>query len=188
MVPATIEVAGAEWPLEVVRHGRARRYVLRMTDAGALRLTVPRRASLDAGLRFVRTQGEWIARERLRREQRQALRQAAGHDEAAARLRAKDELPSRCLELAAQHGERVDRVVVRNQRSRWGSCSTRRTISLNWRLVLMPPDVRDYVILHELMHLRHPNHSRAFWREVATVCPTWREAERWLRNNGQKLL
>jgi predicted metal-dependent hydrolase len=188
VVPTSIEVAGRQWPLQVVRHVKARRYVLRMTDAGVLRLTVPKRASLEAGLRFVRTQGDWVTREHLRRQERVAERKERGYDETEVRARAADELPARCLELAAQHGEQVASVVVRNQRSRWGSCSTKRTISLNWRLMLMPPEVRDYVMLHELMHLRHPNHSRAFWREVAIVCPTWREAERWLKKHGQKLL
>ena len=70
---------------------------------------------------------------------------------------------------------------VRNQRSRWGACSSRRVITLNWRLIQMPATVRDYVIFHELMHIRHPNHSRRFWREVEGVCAWWREAERWLR-------
>lgn len=158
-----------------------------MTDAGVLRLTVPRRASVEAGLRFVRTQGEWIARERLNREVKPRLDPAE-----VARLRAlaAETLPARCLELAARHGEahRVRRVSVRNQRSRWGSCSTRGTIALNWRLIQMPPEVADYVILHELMHLRQPNHSRAFWREVASVCDHWREAERWLRHHGRSLL
>lgn len=108
--------------------------------------------------------------------------------EARLRALAATELPLRCLELAVQLGETVARVSVRSQRSRWGSCSTRRTIALNWRLILMPPFVSDYVILHELMHLRQPNHSRAFWREVAGVCAEWREAERWLRTYGKDLL
>lgn len=101
---------------------------------------------------------------------------------------AAEELPPRCLALAAQHGHTVTRVSIRNQRSRWGSCSSRGTIALNWRLVLMPVFVSDYIILHELMHLRQPNHSRAFWREVATVCPDWREAERWIKTHGRDLL
>ena len=79
-------------------------------------------------------------------------------------------------------------VSVRNQRSRWGSCSTRGTIALNWRLIQMPPDVSDYVILHELAHRRQPNHSTRFWREVEALCPWWREAERWLRKHGKELL
>ncbi|MCP5524918.1 MAG: M48 family metallopeptidase [Verrucomicrobiales bacterium] len=97
------------------------------------------------------------------------------------------ELPPLTLAFAADHGLEVKRVTVRNQRSRWGSCSRRGTISLNWRLVLMPEAARDYVILHELMHLRQPNHSAKFWREVAVVCPGYREAERWIRQHRARL-
>jgi len=195
-VPATIDVDGRAWPLTVVRHHKARRYVLRMTDAGGLRLTVPRRASVEAGLRFVRTQGVWITREHTRR-QTHATTKAAGAavmfrgvetPMATVRAIAADELPPRCLELAALHGQTVRRVSIRNQRSRWGSCSSTGTIALNWRLVLMPAFVSDYIMLHELMHMRQPNHSRAFWREVAIVCPDWREAERWLKTHGRELL
>jgi predicted metal-dependent hydrolase len=75
----------------------------------------------------------------------------------------------------------VRRVAIRDQRSRWGSCSPRRDISLNWRLVMMPAEVRDYVLLHELAHLRVPNHSRRFWRLLDEICPSWRAARRWLR-------
>ena len=98
------------------------------------------------------------------------------------------ELPARCMDLARQHGLAVTRVTIRNQRSRWGSCSSRGAIALNWRLVQMPAAVSDYVILHELMHLKQPNHSRRFWREVASVCEGWREAEQWLRAHGRELL
>jgi predicted metal-dependent hydrolase len=98
------------------------------------------------------------------------------------------ELPERCRELAKTAGLTVSRVSVRDQRSRWGACSARRVITLNWRLVQMPRSVRDYVIFHELMHIRHPNHSRRFWGEVAGVCTWWKEAERWLRSHGRELL
>jgi len=98
------------------------------------------------------------------------------------------ELPRRCQELAAKHGLAISRVIIRNQRTRWGSCSTRGGISLNWRLVQMPPGVSDYVILHELMHLKQPNHSRKFWREVAAVCDHWSESEHWLKRFGRALL
>ena len=98
------------------------------------------------------------------------------------------ELPARCLALAAQCRLSVSRVSVRNQRSRWGACSSRGVITLNWRLLLMPPSVSDYVIFHELMHLKQPNHSRRFWREVDASCAWWREAERWLRKHGRELL
>jgi predicted metal-dependent hydrolase len=92
------------------------------------------------------------------------------------------ELPGRVGALAAEHGLTVRRVTVRNQRSRWGSCSRRGTVSLNWRLVQVPERVRDYVIVHELMHLWHMNHSPAFWATVAAACPDYLEARAWLRS------
>jgi len=98
--------------------------------------------------------------------------------------RARVELPARTWELAAVTGMEVKQVTVRNQRSRWGSCSANGTISLNWRLVQTPDFVRDYIILHELMHLREMNHSARFWTHVEEACPAWRDAERWLKRNG----
>jgi predicted metal-dependent hydrolase len=94
------------------------------------------------------------------------------------------ELPPRVFELAAAHQSCVQRVTVRNQRSRWGSCSRRGTISLNWKLIQAPPNVRDYIILHELMHLRQMNHSARFWQEVERICPDYKTAERWLKQNS----
>lgn len=101
--------------------------------------------------------------------------------------RAKIELPARAWELAAETGADVKHVTVRNQRARWGSCSAGGTISLNWRLVQTPDSVRDYIIYHELMHLREMNHSARFWAQVEGVCPGWRDAEKWLKRNGSLL-
>ncbi len=101
--------------------------------------------------------------------------------------RAKIELPARLWELAAATGVDLKHVAVRNQRTRWGSCSAGGTISLNWRLVQTPETVRDYILYHELMHLREMNHSARFWARVEAVCPDWREAERWLKRNGSLL-
>lgn len=98
--------------------------------------------------------------------------------------RARIELPARTWELAALTGMDVKQVTVRNQRSRWGSCSAGGTISLNWRLVQTPDFVRDYIIYHELMHLREMNHSARFWARVEEVCPGWRDAEKWIKRNG----
>lgn len=98
--------------------------------------------------------------------------------------RARIELPARTWELAARTGTGITRVIIRDQRSRWGSCSTGGTISLNWRLVQAPAEVRDYIIYHELMHRREMNHSARFWSRVEMVCPGWRAAERWCRTHG----
>jgi predicted metal-dependent hydrolase len=97
------------------------------------------------------------------------------------------ELPERALQIAAQHSSPVRRVSIRSQRSRWGSCSRRGTISLNWRLVQTSTSVRDYVIVHELMHLREMNHSSRFWKLVADAYPGYRDCEAWLRQHGHAL-
>jgi predicted metal-dependent hydrolase len=113
------------------------------------------------------------------------LRQAAS---AILRDVAHEELPPRLHALASAHGHVVTAVSIRNQRTRWGSCTSTGRISLNWRLVQMPPAVRDYVLLHELMHLRVRNHSPRFWQQVARVCPQVNDARRWLREQGRELL
>lgn len=97
------------------------------------------------------------------------------------------ELSARVLEYAAIHKSLVRRITVRNQKSRWGSCSRRGTISLNWRLIQTPPFVRDYIILHELMHLRQMNHAARFWREVEGVCPDYQISEDWLKQHSALL-
>ena len=100
---------------------------------------------------------------------------------------ASEELPPRVMELAALHGVNVFRVTVRNQKSRWGSCSRRGTISLNWRLIQTPDFVRDYIILHELAHRRQMNHSEKFWQEVERLFPDYLQAERWLKQHSNLL-
>ncbi len=95
-------------------------------------------------------------------------------------------LPRRLLDLAAPLGLQVAGVTVRDQRSRWGSCSPSGRISLNWRLIQVPPSVRDYVLLHELAHLHHPDHSRRYWKELERICPWHREARAWLRASARR--
>lgn len=104
------------------------------------------------------------------------------------RALAQRDLPARLAQLATEHGLTVSRVSIRNQQARWGSCSSTGAINLNWRLVQVPPEVCDYVLVHELMHLREPNHSRRFWAHVARACPWHLEARRWLNREGRALI
>ena len=103
------------------------------------------------------------------------------------RDRARRQLPSQLRALAARHGLTVSRVTIRDQRTRWGSCGPDGHICLNWRLVLMPGFVTEYVLIHELMHLRRMDHSPAYWRLVAAACPDYRTAREWLRHHGRQL-
>ena len=170
-------------PVYFVRHRRARRYLLRVEHDGRVRVTIPRGGSRREADAFVERHTDWVARQRAR-----LTPSAFGGDERRElRERARRELPARLREIAAEQRMVVAGVSIRNQRTRWGSCGRDGQISLNWRLVLMPPAVRDYVLIHELMHLRRLDHSPAFWRLVAAACPGYREARQWLRVNGPAL-
>ena len=173
--------------VEFVRHPRARRYVIRVRGDGTVRVTIPRGGSKREAQDFAGRQQGWIEkeRERLARENASAPETTLPDVARELRARATRELPPRLLELAAVHGLRVSRVSVRNQRWRWGSCSRSGHICLNWRLVDMPPDIRDYVMIHELMHLKRMDHSPKFWKLVAAACPGYQAARTWLREHGR---
>jgi len=210
--------------LKLVRDRRARRYVLRVTDAADVVVTMPRWGSVAEARAFAGQHLAWIAAERLRRATEAGSRSwsqgseiwvrgqrcvivregawvSAGGIRALApegadvksalrhamREQARVELPARLLHLAGVAGLTVSRVTVRDQRSRWGSCSTRGSIAINWRLLLMPPEARDYVLWHELMHLKRADHSRAFWALVEDVCPDYRAARAWILKHGKAL-
>ena len=170
-------------PLYFVRHRRARRYLLRVEIDGRVRVTIPRGGSRREADAFARRHADWVAR------QRAALSRGrfSADDRARLKAQARAELPGRLQELAAIHGLRVTQVSIRNQRTRWGSCGRDGHICLNWRLVAMPDWVRDYVMIHELMHLVRLDHSPAYWRLVAAACPRFREARQWLRIHGPDL-
>jgi len=175
-----------EYPPPVfVRHPRARRYVVSVRVDGVVRVTLPRWGSLREARAFANEQQPWIERQRRRLEEARAATAVpdavSEAQEREARARARRELPPRLLDLAAELGLSVARVSVRNQKWRWGSCSRSGHICLNWRLVDMPDWVRDYVMVHELMHLRRMDHSRRFWTLVAAACPEYERARAWLR-------
>lgn len=78
-------------------------------------------------------------------------------------------------------------ITIRDQKTRWGSCSGRGTLSFNWRLILAPPEILDYVVVHELCHLTHMNHSKEFWELVESVIPDYKAKRKWLKENGHTL-
>jgi hypothetical protein len=78
-------------------------------------------------------------------------------------------------------------IAIRDARTRWGSCSRDGTLSFGWRLIVAPEEVMDYVVVHELCHVLVPDHSRRFWRAMASARPGWREHAAWLRDHGQEV-
>lgn len=181
----TLPLLAADHRTILVRHRKARRYIIRVLDDGTVRVTLPWRGSTREALAFVDTSAEWIARQPAFAASRR--RRDGETQTPELRERARRELPAALMGLARAHGIPVTRVSIRNQRSRWGACSARGAITLNWRLILVPDFVREYVMIHELMHCRELNHSTRFWGHVRAACPRYREARQWLLTEGQRL-
>lgn len=96
-------------------------------------------------------------------------------------------IPGRVAHFAPLVGVTYGRITIRNQRTRWGSCSSKGNLNFNWRLIFAPEEVVDYIVVHELAHRKEMNHSRAFYNVVASVLPDYKVQEKWLKENGEKL-
>lgn len=103
------------------------------------------------------------------------------------KARARDELSTTASLWAGRIGVRYTALSIRDQKTRWGSCSSRGTLPFNWRLVMAPVAIQEYVVIHELAHLKQPNHSPAFWQLVAQHFPEYKKARAWLRTNAALL-
>jgi predicted metal-dependent hydrolase len=173
--------------VEVRRSRRVRRWSLQVPWGLPAVITVPAWLPDDEIQRVIEGHREWIARERAKQRPRLRL-DPHSVSEADARRAVRELVTMLVEDEASELDVCVERIEIRDQRTRWGSCSTRGTLSFNWRLVLAPFDVLDYVVVHELCHLREPNHSRRFWRLVESRRPNWRSQRDWLHEHGPELL
>ena len=163
---------------------RARGIGIRVHPDGSTSVSMPSWVRYDAGIRVLEARREWIlaAQEKFAKKNTGLDAGASNVDVEKMRLQARAELPPRLLELARLHGFKVNGVRVKHNHSNWGSCSVRGNINLNINLVRLPAELRDYVLLHELCHLRHMNHGREFHALLESVCPGHKELRRELKN------
>jgi predicted metal-dependent hydrolase len=173
--------------VEVRRSPRARRWRLEVPWGERARLTVPQRTSRSEVERLLAEKRSWIEEQRRRQVPRLGLERLAV-SESEARIATRELVTVLAEEEAERVGVAYQRIRIGGQRTLWGSCSARGTLSFNWRLVLAPPEVLDYVVVHELCHLRVPDHSLRFWALVARHRPHWRDQRDWLRRHGPELL
>ncbi len=162
-----------------VHSSRAQRINITVKAAGGVRVAVPRRSSVKAAERFVLSKQGWIKSQlnrlkdsKFTADEYQDAINDLDIDKAAAGIAA------RLDELAEEFNFSYNRLTIRNQKTRWGSCSAKNNISLNIKLALLPDELRDLIIIHELVHTKVKNHSLTFWQELERIYPNARALDR----------
>lgn len=165
---------------------------IQVTADGAVIVRAPLYMSHQSISSFVEERSDWIEKAKLRQRRAADLARnvkALTEDEITLLTKkAKEEIPPRAEYFASVMGVSFDRITIRHQKTRWGSCSSKKTLSFNFLLMLVPPEVRDYVIVHELCHLKEMNHSKSFWKEVENIIPDYKKHYKWLKENGNTII
>lgn len=176
-----------EIPYSIVRSGR-KTVAVSVTRDGRVVVRCPMEITDKAAKVFVKCHEEWILRH-YQEVQARLARQAVYTPEQVERYReqARDVLTARSIYWAERMGVTYGRITVRSQVTRWGSCSARGNLNYNWKLILVPEELLDYVVVHELAHRREMNHSRKFWDVVAHELPDYRQRRKALRSYEDKI-
>ena len=171
---------------ELIRAKR-RSMSLKVDLDGTITVRAPYRTPVQTADWFVEGHRDWIE-VRLRAGARIMAERPSYTDRerAEGRKQAAEVITARCRYYAPVMGVSYGTVTIREQKTRWGSCSTKGNLNFNWKLVLMPLEILDYVVVHELAHRIQMNHSAAFWAEVGKILPDYKERRQWLKVNGQK--
>lgn len=179
--------------IRIIRSSR-RTLSLQVKNDGQVIVRAPKHVTLQEIAAFVRKNSAWLHKhlEKVRKEKElnaaspvQPLTMDDIQKLADEALRV---IPGRVAHFAPLVGVTYGRITVRNQRTRWGSCSSKGNLNFNCLLMLAPPDILDYVVVHELCHRKEMNHSPKFWAEVAKVIPDYKERQKWLRTEGSNIM
>lgn len=166
---------------QIRRSKKARKISLKV-NGGEVVLVVPERESLRRALEFAKAQKDWIAK-RLQEDQgqRRLLHQGTRADYLRLKEQAREMARERLEYFNRHYGFQWERIAIRDQKSRWGSCSSQSNLNFNYRLVWLPAHLRDYLVVHELCHLKEMNHSARFWALVGETIPGAKKVSRELR-------
>lgn len=161
---------------------------IQITPEGSIVVRCPRRLPGREVEKFVESKRGWIEKHLARLEARPALPSFTTEDIQALAKQAVRVIPQRVAHFASIVGVSYGRIAIRSQHTRWGSCSAKGNLNFNCLLMLTPPEVLDYVVVHELCHRKELNHSSKFWAEVEKVCPDYDRHRKWLKDNGGNLI
>ncbi len=176
---------------EVIR-SRRKTLSMQVKGDGRVEIRAPLRTSDAEIRRFVEKHRRWLEKHLLKAQALQqakaGVRKLTAAEIAELKRKAKRILPERAAYWAPLIGVWPGRIAIRCQKTRWGSCSTKGNLNFNCLLMLTPPGVIDSIVVHELCHLKHMNHSRQFYAEIEKVLPEYRQHQKWLKENGKFLL
>lgn len=174
-------------PYTLVRSHR-KTIAIHITPAGQVEVRCPQRCSRREAEDFLVSKQDWICKHLQAIEKRPRLPQLTAEERKSLARQAAAVLPERVRRFASEIGVAYGRITIRCQKTRWGSCSARGNLNFNCLLMLTPQEIQDYVVIHELCHRKHLNHSPDFWAEVERHCPRYRESKKWLKENGAALI
>ena len=172
---------------ELIRSDR-RTLSVQLKEDGTPLVRAPLRMSVPTIERFLREHWDWVEKQQAKLAARPKAERMMEDELAALKARARGVFIARCAYYAPLVGVRFGQISVRSQHTKWGSCTAKGNLNFNCLLLLAPPEVLDYVVVHELCHRLEMNHSPRFWAEVQRVLPDYASARRWLKQNGGALL
>lgn len=174
--------------VKVIRSNR-KTVSIEITKEAEVLVRAPYRVSDTEIQRFVNAKSEWIEKhiqmQRKRMETTQNTKQLTYEQIQELAEKALEVIPQRVAYYAKIMGVTYGRITIRNQKTRWGSCSSEGNLNFNCMLMLMPPEIQDYVVVHELCHRKEMNHSPKFWAEVEKILPDYQVRRKWLKENGR---
>ena len=179
----------------VIRSDR-RSFAIEIGMDKKIKARVPRRASKAQIEEMLKAKHDWILKTLDKIEQRNTA-EAREYEEAKPlsseevkklKKEARNHLASLTEYWAEKIGVSYGRISIRGQKTRWGSCSSKGNLNYNYLLMLCPDDVIEYVVIHELCHRIYMNHSKMFWEKIEEFCPNYRQARKWLKQNGNSLI
>lgn len=175
-----------------VRRSKRKTMTIEITKEAKVLVRAPYHMPLFEIQRFVNEKSDWVEKhiqKMLEKQQKEPMQEKLTTEQIRELAeQALEVFPKRIAYYAERIGVTYGKITIRNQKTRWGSCSAKGNLNFNCLLMLTPPEIQDYVVIHELCHRKEMNHSKQFWSEVEKVLPDYRERRKWLKENSGRII
>lgn len=170
-----------------VKRKNIRQLYLRIDNEGRVIVTAPLLYPIGRINNWIQSKTSWINKQLIKIESQKVKFNQAPLTSNISKKEAKQTISNLVTELSQITQTQFNKVYISSAKTRWGTCSSKGNIRINWKLINAPREILEYVIYHELCHLKHPNHSKSFWTEVEKYVPNYKKHRKWLKENGSRL-